>query len=104
MFSLSRLARLTPRRLLHSLDEADALRTEVDRLQTRVRQLVAAHETTENTTGAHRAAVPSTADPDIVRHLYQLQLGPPSVTQRRLLKQMPAEDAAPWRRQDKDPQ
>jgi hypothetical protein len=57
-----------------------------------------------NTTGAHRAAVPSTADPDIVRHLYQLQLGPPSVTQRRLLKQMPAEDAAHWRRQDKDPQ
>jgi hypothetical protein len=33
-----------------------------------------------------------------------LQLGPPSVTQRRLLKQMPAEDAAHWRRQDKDPQ
>ncbi|HIE93924.1 MAG TPA: hypothetical protein EYQ83_14060 [Acidobacteria bacterium] len=57
-----------------------------------------------NTTGAHQAAVPSTVDPDTVRHLYQLQLGPPGVTQRRLLKQMPAADAARWRRQDKDPQ
>lgn len=120
MFSLSRLARLTPRRLLHSLDEADALRTEVDRLRTRVRQLVAAHETTEKTTvrlrdalatfepiptAEHVAAAVAAArlEEDSFPHLVIDSLLPPE-SYDRLVKQMPAAGAAHWKLQDKDPQ
>ena len=43
------LAQLHPRRLFGTLDEVGHLESRVDQLQTRVHQLVAAHETTEKT-------------------------------------------------------
>ena len=120
MFSLSRLARLTPRRLLHSLDDTDALRIEVDRLRTRARQLVAPHETTEKTTvrlrdalatfepiptAEHVAAAVAAArlEEDPFPHLVIDSLLPPE-SYDRLVKQMPAADAAHWKLQGKDPQ
>ena len=57
MSFVSRLARLTPRRLLHSLDEVERLHGQVDGLETRVRQLIAAHESSEKTLEQLRTAL-----------------------------------------------
>jgi hypothetical protein len=53
----SRLVRLSPRQLLRSLDEIERLHGKVHGLETRVRQLVAAHESTEKTVGQLRRAL-----------------------------------------------
>ena len=66
MSFVSRLARLTPRRLLHSLDEVERLQGQVHGLETRVRQLVAAHESSEKTLEQLRMAL-AAFDPDRIR-------------------------------------
>ena len=66
MSFVSRLARLTPRRLLHSLDEVERLHVQVHGLETRVRQLVAAHESSEKTLEQLRTAL-AAFDPDRIR-------------------------------------
>ena len=66
MSFVRRLARLSPRRLLHTLDEFERLHDQVRGLQTRVRQLVAAHESTEKTVERLRTAL-GTFDPDRIR-------------------------------------
>jgi hypothetical protein len=63
---VSRLARLTPRRLLHSLDEVERLHGRVHGLETRVRQLVATHESSEKTLEQLRTAL-AAFDPDRIR-------------------------------------
>ena len=60
---VSRLARLSPRRLLRSLDEIESLHGKVRGLETRVRQLVAAHERPEKTVEQLRRAL-AAFDPD----------------------------------------
>ena len=55
--------RLSPRRLLHSLDEVERLHGQVHGLETRVRQLVAAHESSEKTLEQLRTAL-AAFDPD----------------------------------------
>jgi hypothetical protein len=54
---VTRLRRLSPRRLLAAAAELEDLRAQVHRLDTRVRQLVAAHETTEKVAGRVRGAL-----------------------------------------------
>ena len=66
MSFVSRLARLTPRRLLHSLDEVERLHGQVHGLETRVRQLVAAHESSEKTLEQLRTAL-AAFDPGRIR-------------------------------------
>lgn len=51
-----------------------------------------------NSTGAHRASIPPGAPPETERYIYQLQLGPLGRARRRLLKALPAVQAARWRR------
>jgi len=63
---MSRLARLTPRRILHSLDEVERLHGQVHGLETRVRQLVAAHESSEKMLEQLRTAL-AAFDPDRIR-------------------------------------
>jgi hypothetical protein len=50
-----------------------------------------------NGTGAHRASIPDDVGSDTERYLYQLQLGPSAVNQRRLLASMPADEVARWK-------
>ena len=66
MSFMSRLARLTPRRILHSLDEVERLHGQVHGLETRVRQLVAAHESSEKMLEQLRTAL-AAFDPDRIR-------------------------------------
>ena len=66
MSLVSRLARLSPRRILHSLDEVDRLHGQVHQLETRVRQLVAAHDSNEKTLERLRTAL-AAFDPDRIR-------------------------------------
>jgi hypothetical protein len=63
---VSRLVRLSPRRLLRSLDEIESLHGKVQGLETRVRQLVAAHESTEKTVEQLRRAL-AAFDPDRIQ-------------------------------------
>ena len=66
MSLVNRLARLSPQRLLRTLDEVDRLHDQIHRLETRVRQLVAAHESTEKTMERLRTAL-TAFDPDRIR-------------------------------------
>ena len=66
MSFMSRLARLTPRRILHSLDEVERLHGQVHGLETRVRQLVAAHESSEKMLEQLRTAL-AAFDSDRIR-------------------------------------
>jgi hypothetical protein len=63
---VSRLAQLSPRRLLRTLDEVERLHDQFHRLETRVRQLIAAHESSEKTVERLRAAL-AAFDPDRIR-------------------------------------
>lgn len=66
MSLVSRVMRLSPRRLLRTLDEVEDLRERVRGLDTRVRQLVAAHESTEKTVERLRTAL-AAFDADRIR-------------------------------------
>ena len=46
-----------------------------------------------NSTGAHRASIPSDAPPETDRYIYQLQLGPEPAVRAALNKRLPAEHA-----------
>ena len=66
MSFVSRLVRLSPRRLLHSLDAIERLHGKVHGLETRVQRLVAAHESTEKTVEQLRTAL-AAFDSDRIR-------------------------------------